>query len=233
LVTGKSVSNRLLTMLPREEQTRMVAGCVPVELKLHETLCEPGGTIRYVHFPTGAYVSLIMEMPDGAPIEVALVGNEGMLGVPLVLGQQTSQHRGRVQGEGPALRMNAARFRAEMRKSPSLRRILREYLYVRMGQLSRAVGCNRYHLLEGRLARWLLMTADRAPSSRFTATHEMLSWMLGVRRAGVTQSANSLQQRNLITYSRGRVEIVDRKGLEKAACTCYTADRNAYDENLS
>ena len=163
---------------------------------------------------------------------MALVGDEGMLGIPLLLGVPTSQVHSQVQGVGSALRMSAPRFRRELKASPALRETLDHYLYIRFGQLSRTAACNRFHLVEERLARWLLMTADHAHSPTFHITHEFLATMLGVRRVGVTKAASALQRRKLIRYSRGNVEIRDRPGLERAACGCYRADLDTYEDVL-
>jgi CRP-like cAMP-binding protein len=154
-------------------------------------------------------------------LEVGLVGREGMVGLPLALGIETSPVRALVQGAGPALRMSAARFRAELRGNPPLRRELYRYVHAMMAQISQTAGCNRFHLVEARLARWLLMTRDRMRSAEFRMTHEFLSHMLGVRRVGVTEAACALQRQRLIEYSRGNIRILDERGLEAACCSCY------------
>jgi CRP-like cAMP-binding protein len=148
------------------------------------------------------------------------------------MGVDVSQEHALVQGAGPALRMTSARFRRELGASPALRKTLGNYLYARFGQLARAAACNRFHLVESRLARWLLMTADRAHTDTFHITHEFLAHMLGVRRVGVTKAATALQKRNLITYKRGSLSILDRKGLEEAACHCYRTDLSTYERIL-
>jgi CRP-like cAMP-binding protein len=225
-------ANRLLARLPHTDRKRFMKGCVPVELAFNTRIAEPGKAIGYIHFPTTGFVSLLTAMPDGRRLEVALVGDEGMLGTPLLLGAATSQLQGMVQGAGSALRMSAARFRRELEVSPALREMLSHYLFIRMGQLSRTAACNRYHLVEERLARWLLMTSDRAHSATFRITHESLAVMLGVRRVGVTKAASALQRRKLIRYSRGNIAIRDRPGLERAACSCYQADLETYEDAL-
>src|ERR1700682_5374427 len=221
--------NRLLARLPPNDRKRFMAGCVPVELAFMGKLSEPGEALRHIHFPTTGFVSLLTALPDGRRLEVALVGNEGMLGIPLLLGVEVSQVHGVVQGAGSALRMSAARFRRELKASPALRETLDHYLYIRFGQLSRTAACNRFHLVEERLARWLLMTSDRAHSETFRITHEFLAVMLGVRRVGVTKAASALQRRKLIRYTRGNIAIRDRPGLERAACGCYQADLDTYE----
>lgn len=220
-------SNRLLDGLPRKDRERMLAGCVPVLLKFAEVLAEPGKAIRHVHFPSDSFISLIA--PIGATrLEVALAGNEGMFGLPLALGVDSSPVHARVQGAGPALRMSARRFKSELARSAPLRRALGRYIYVRLSQLAQVAGCNRFHVVEERLSRWLLMTADRAHSQSFHVTHEFLAYMLGVRRVGITKAAGALQARKLIRYARGNVTILDRAGLERASCGCYRADLDSY-----
>ncbi|MEP7068901.1 MAG: Crp/Fnr family transcriptional regulator [Usitatibacter sp.] len=220
-------------MLPRKERERMVASCDRVELTFAEQLSEPGGAVDHVHFPIGGFVSILTSVPNGGQLEVALVGNEGMVGIPIVMGVGVSQAHAQVQGAGPALRMGAARLRREMDASGALRKTMGNYLYARFGQLARAAGCNRFHVVESRLARWLLMTSDRAHSENFHITHGFLASMLGVRRVGVTTAASALKRMKLIRYQRGYLEILDRAGLEKVACGCYRADLENYRRVLA
>lgn len=226
-----SKSNRLLAGMPRADRARLLAACVPVELELGEVLAEPGQAIGHVHFPMRSFVSMVAPMGRSC-IEVALIGNEGMTGLPLALGVAVSNFRALVQGAGPALRMTAARFRAELARSEPLRKVTGRYAFVSISQLGQAAGCNRFHVVEARLARWLLMTADRAHSASFFVTHEFLAFMLGVRRVGITRAASSLQERGLIRYARGNVTIIERAGLEAAACACYGADLATYEKVL-
>lgn len=224
-----ATGNGLLARLPRKDRERFVRACESVELVFNETIAEPGDTMHHIHFPIGGFVSLLAVMPGGVPIEVALVGNEGMVGIPLALGVEKTAGRLLVQGHGTALRMTAAKFRRELKASPALRATLDRYIHACLGQLAQTAGCNRFHVVEERLARWMLMTADRAHSATFHITHEFLAMMLGVRRVGVTKAASALQRRKLISYSRGDIRIRDRAGLEAAACGCYKTDLAIYE----
>jgi len=229
----ESVTNRLLDELPARDRERLLGGCEPVELEFGEILAEPGEILRDVYFPTGSFVSLVLKVNNEASLEVALVGNEGMLGAPLALGVNTKQVHAVVQGPGRAWRMSAARFRSELGSSRALLQVIHRYLFVRVSQLEQTAGCNRFHVVEERLARYLLMTADRSHSDRFRITHEFLAYMLGVRRVGVTRAATALRSRKLIRYARGDITILDRKRLIGAACGCYRADLATYDRILA
>ena len=220
--------NHLLEVLPRRESQRMLDESEAVELKFGEILYQPDTRIRHVYFPVDSFISLMIPIDATSSLEVALVGNEGMLGSPLILGVNVSPLRAIVQGKGVAWRMSGAAFSRQLGRSAALRRELHRYLQVRMCQLARAAACTRFHLVEQRLARCLLMTQDRAHSDKFHATHEILAYMLGVRRVGVTKAANELQTRKLIHYHRGEISILDRVGMEAAACGCYQADRETY-----
>ena len=223
------ITNRLLDRLPQKDRARVLSGCDRVDLVLHETLAEPGATIRNVYFPLGGFISLLTPMGGKDTLEVALAGNEGMYGAPVALGVDISPLHALVQGGGSALQMGTATFRRDIARMPALRSSVDRYIYVLMAQLTQTAGCNRFHVVEQRVARWLLMTADRAHSASFQITHEFLSHMLGVRRVGITKAAGALQKRKLIRYTRGNVTILDRKGLERASCACYRADLATYE----
>jgi len=214
-------ANRLLASLPREIYRQLAPGLVPVSLAFGEVLHEPGAPMRAAYFPVHAAVSLLTVAEGHGTLEVGLVGNEGMVGIALALGLRASPVRALVQGGGSALRLSAARLRAGLRESPALAAALQRYAAARMAQLARSVACHRFHRVEARLARWLLLTRDRAGAGEIRLTHTFLARMLGVRREGVTGAASALQRRGLIGYRRGGIRILERAGLEAAACGCY------------
>ncbi len=230
LATENRVSrgNLLLSAMPAADRLRLTGDRPPVDLAFSEELGQPGDRIRYVYFPIDSFVSLITPGVDRAQLEIGLVGNEGMLGVPLLLGVNVSPLRALVQGAGHAWRVDAATFAREIEDNPATRAVLNRYLYVFLAQLMQTATCTRFHLVEARLARWLLMTRDRAHSSQFHVTHQFLAYMLGVRRVGVTSAASALQRRNLIRYSRGDLSVLDVRGLERASCPCYAIDKKIY-----
>lgn len=215
------VVNRLIDNLPRQERSRIIARCHSVDLALGAVLCQPGQPFEHVYFPTTGFISQVVKINGHQPLELSLIGNEGMLGATLALGVQAASASAVVQGAGTALRMTAAQLRRELRDAPSLLLMLNRYLYVSIAQLSQSAGCTAFHEVEPRLARWLLMTHDRAHADHFNLTHEFLADMLGVRRSGITIAAGVLQRRKLIRYSRGEIRVLDRKGLEAASCECY------------
>lgn len=215
------ISNHLLAALPVTVYERLCAGLEPIELTYGEVLYEPGAPMRYVYFPGDCLVSLLTVVESRRALEVALVGREGMVGHRLALGFRASAVRALVQRSGTAMRMKSKRFLREFRRSPALRRALFRFTDALMIQVSQTAACNRFHLVEARLARWLLMTRERLSSDEFYLTHEFLAEMLGIRRSSVTLAAGALQRRKLIHYRRGNLTIVDRQGLEAASCFCY------------
>ena len=227
-----AATNRLLAVLPSKDRQHLLSGCEQVELVFGNILYKRGETIRYVYFPIDSFISLETPIDGHSSLEVALVGNEGMYGTPLMLGVNVSPLHAVVQGSGPAWRMDAERFHSELKYSIALQQELNRYIYVLMTQLAQTAACTRFHVVEERLARWLLMTRDRAHSEEFHITHELLAQMLGVRRVGVTKAAGSLQNKKLISYSRGDIKIRDIGGLQAASCKCYQADKETYDRIL-
>lgn len=224
--------NRLIALLPPAERRTLLAICEPVDLVSADILSEPGTPVRHVYFPVDGFISLVA-MLEGTPgVEVGMVGREGMLGAELALGLSTAPLHSLVQGAGSAWRIGTAAFRSELADSEALRRSLRRYVYVQMAQLATSAACLRFHQIGPRLARWLLMTQDRAHADGFHVTQEFLAYMLGVRRVGITAAAGTLQRLGLIEYTRGEMTVLDRPGLERAACTCYAADRHSYAEQF-
>jgi CRP-like cAMP-binding protein len=220
--------NYLLSRIPAREFRSLVARCELVPLTLFDDLQASGAPIRHVLFPTSGFISVLAPADAGRRMEIGLVGDEGVLGASLALGVGAAPACALVQGQGAALRVETQPFREELVASAALRSVLHRYLYVGMCQLAQAAVCTRFHVVEERLAKWLLMTRDRGHSEDFHLTHLFLASMLGVRRAGVTRAAGSLQARGLIEYRRGDISITDRRGLERASCACYATDNLAY-----
>lgn len=217
---GGEPANGLLAALPRQDYQRLLAGLDLVPLACGEVLYQPGERIRHVYFLNDALVALLVVM-DEKSMQVGLVGREGMVGVPLALGAEQASVRAVVQGSGSALRMKAAGLVEELGHCAPLRRELQRYAHAELVQARQTAGCSRFHEIEARLACWLLMTHDRVRADRLQITHEFLGDVLGVRRVGVTNAATALQRRGLIKYRRGEIRVLDRKGLEAAACRCY------------
>jgi len=221
--------NLLLGRLGTSDLHSLLPGSGPVTLHAGDKIMVAGQKLAHVHFPIDCAISLLVETGDRPPLEIGLVGREGMLGVPLILGARQSSESGVVQAPGLAWRIEAARFIRCVHASEPLRRRMQRYAHVHMTQLTEAAACKHFHTLAERLARWLLMSADRLQSSELALTHEYLSHMLGVRRAGTTLAARGLQERGLIDYSRGHIALLDRGGLESASCPCYAREKQQYE----
>jgi CRP-like cAMP-binding protein len=224
--------NQLIERLPHSARRALLAASESVVLENDTVLYGPGEPIDYVYFPTESCISLVSVVDGTRFLEVGMVGREGMLGAQLTQGVRTAPLRALVQGPGAALRVSAPAFTREISRSASLLRVMDLYLFVLMTQWAQAAACVRYHLIDQRLSRWLLMTQDRVRSKRLAITHEFLAYMLGVRRVGITTAAGSLQKRGFIEYHRGSLRIVDRRGLESAACSCYRVERRIYSRTL-
>lgn len=220
-------SNLLLAALPPQDVARMLPLLDQVWLEAGQVLCEAGDPIEHIYFPHDCLLSLLGVAEGRMTLEVGQVGREGMLGATTALGHDTTQVRAVVQRAGSASRMAGARFRAEVERNPALQRVLYRYTDALLAQAIQIAVCSRFHVLEARLARSLLVTRDRLQSDRFHLTHEFLAHALGVRRVGVTKAASALQQQGLINYSRGNIEILDPDRLAAASCTCYQIVREA------
>jgi CRP-like cAMP-binding protein/PAS domain-containing protein len=220
-VARAGTPNHLLAALPAKVYERLLSGLEPVKLNYGEVLYEPGEQMRYVYFPSDCLVSLLTVVEGHRALEVGLVGREGMVGFRLALGITTASLRSLVQASGTAVRIESDRFLRECRRSPELQRALLHFVNELMLQVTQTAACNRFHMVEARLARWLLMTRERLLSGEFHLTQDFLADMLGVRRVGVTSAAGALQRRKLIRYQRGNIAILDQQGLEGAACSCY------------
>src|SRR5579872_5158203 len=220
--------NHLLDALPTEERDALLQHLRPAHLTVKTVLFDPGQPIPFVSFPVDGVISLVTPLADGNIVEVATIGNEGIVGVPLVPGGSLAV-RAISQVGGRTLRLEAGVFLKELERLPGLRRLVQRYVQALFGQISQAAACNRLHSNEERLSRWLLMSHDRVGTDAFPITHEFLGQMLGSRRATVTLSAGLLQSAGLIRYHRGRVTIVDREGLESVSCECYGIIKAALD----
>lgn len=216
-----AAGNHLITRLPVREQRALVKACETVELVFGQVLCEPGTPFRHLHFPLTGFISLVVEIDDHAPLEMGMIGHEGVLGVTVVLGTPLVPMRAIVQGNGTALRIAIKPFMQLLATSPALSKTLHRYLYVVLAQLSQIAACTHFHEVEQRLARWLLMSHDRAHGDHFHLTHQFLADMLGVRRSGISLAAGVMQARGLIRYARGDIEMLDRAGVERLSCVCY------------
>jgi CRP-like cAMP-binding protein len=213
--------NHLLQVLPESVRNRVFPQLEPVDLPLGHVLYESGAPLQHVYFPADAIVSLLYVMKDGASAEIAVVGNEGVVGVALFMGGETTPNRAVVQSGGAAYRMKSQILKEEFAQSGALQHLFLRYTQSLLTQMAQTAVCNRHHTVEQQLCRWLLMSLDRLPSNRLTMTQELIANMLGVRREGVTQSARRLQSQGVIQYSRGLITVLDRPKLESICCECY------------
>lgn len=220
-MAGIDAVNQLIEGLPKKEATRFLEHCEVVSLDVGAVPCELGRPVRFVYFPLSGFISLIAEVSGRPPMDVALVGNEGMLGAILTIANRASPFRAIVQGAGSALRTDAATFHRATEDSVAFRKMYNQYISELLMQLAHKIVCTNFHQVQARLALSLLMVHDRVHSAQFHLTHQVLSSMLGVQRSAVTIAAGALQQQHLIDYSRGDITIIDREGLEAASCTCY------------
>lgn len=222
-------TNRLLAALPQKEYKRLLPKLEHVPLVYGENIYMPGDVIRHVYFPESGIISLLSQVDNHSSIEVGIVGSEGMAGLPVFLGVKISGNIAVVQGAGSALRLPVRDFLETCANGNKMAAIIQRFIHSLLVQISQSAACNRFHPIEERLARWLLMTQDRMHSNEFQITQEFLSNMLGVRREAVNKAAGSLQQHELISYVRGDLTINHREGLEKAACPCYWIIKNEYE----
>lgn len=222
------VSNRLIESLPAGARNRLLRQCTVDNWVFGDIVCEANQKFEHVYFPVSGFISLLTVVDQHNPLEVGLIGNEGMLGVSLVLGVNEAPLQSIVQGAGTTLSMPVDQFQYTLQDCPRLSDILKRYIYVLMQQLALAGACMHFHSIESRLARWLLMTQDRTHADELYITHAFLAHMLGVRRSGVSLAAEALRRQHLISYVRGTINILDRKGLEKASCQCYHTMNETY-----
>ena len=231
-LNGNAFKNRLLAALPLEDLQRYFSDLHPVSLPLRHVLYEAGAPLKFVYFIERGLASILENMADGSTIEVGMVGAEGMVGVAALLGGETSSRQYIVQGDGTALRMNAAACKAAFDQNSAVRRVVLRFTEELLDLSAQTAACNRLHSIEQRCARWLLMASDRIRSDIMPMTHEFMSSMLGVRRPGVTTTLGELHRSGLIRNGRGQVTIIDREGLEATACECYQSDHGRLERLL-
>jgi CRP-like cAMP-binding protein len=228
---NSTVANSLLAALPAADRSSVLARSRRVQIT-SVLLRDAQVMVDQVFFPIDSFVALVAGIGGDGQLEVGMVGSEGMLGIPAMLGVSDASQKWLVQGPGRAWQISSEALRDELAGNAALRDVLNRYMYVMLAQMAQTAACKKFHVIEARLARWLLMTRDRAHDNQFHATHEMLAYLMGVRRAGITRAASSLQEHELISYSRGDVRILDGLRLEAAACACYAADNEVYSRIL-
>ncbi len=227
------MQNHLLAALPATEFDRLAPHLEEVTMPLGEVLYESGGQLRHVYFPATSIVSLLYELENGASAEIAVVGNEGILGISLFMGGETTPGRAVVQSAGHGYRLKAQLLKDEFNRAGPVLRLLLRYTQALITQMTQTAVCNRHHAIEQQLCRWLLLSLDRLSTDSLTMTQELIANMLGVRREGVTEAAGNLQRAGLIRYSRGHIEVLDRPGLEKTVCECYAVVKREFDRLLA
>lgn len=224
--------NALLASIPPAEWARIAPHLEKVDLPLGKVLCESGGTMSHVHFPINSIVSLLYVMEDGASTEIAVVGNEGVVGISVFMGGDTTPSRAVVQSAGQSYRLSAARIKDEFNRSGPVMHLLLRYTQALITQMAQTAVCNRHHTLDQQLCRWLLLSLDRLSGDELVMTQELIANMLGVRREGVTEAALKLQRSGFIRYARGHITVLDREALEDRVCECYSVVKKEYDRLL-
>lgn len=230
--TPSPVENRLLAELPKLELERLIPNLEPVSLALGQVIYESGGRMSHVYFPTDSIISLLYLMENGTTAEIGVIGYEGMVGLALFMGGQTTPNRAVVQSAGSAFRMRAKALQDEFVKGGVFQQLLLRFTQALITQISQTAVCNRLHSVEQQLCRWLLLSYDRLHSDKLVMTHTLIANMLGVRREGITIAAKKLQERGVISYVRGTITLLDRPGLEATVCECYSVVKNEYDRLL-
>ena len=229
---NQSLGNHLLSVLPEAEWERIGPHMVEVDMPLGQVVYESGDRLHHVYFPSTAIVSLLYVMENGASGEIAIVGNEGVVGIALFMGGETTPSRAVVQSAGKAYRLEARILKEEFHRAGPTQRLLLRYTQALITQMAQTAVCNRHHSIDQQLCRWLLLSIDRLPSNELKMTQELIANMLGVRRPGVTEAAMKLQDAGLIRYSYGHIEVLDRPGLEKRVCECYAVVKREFDRLL-
>jgi CRP-like cAMP-binding protein len=224
--------NHLLAVLPEEERDRIFPHLKPIDLPLGKPIYESGDRLEHVYFPTTAIVSLLYIMEDGASAEIAVIGNEGIVGVALFMGGETMPNRAVVQSAGAAFSLPGSVLKQEFARAGALQHLLLRYTLAMLTQMAQTAVCNRHHSVDQQLCRWLLLSLDRLPANELSMTQELIANMLGVRREGVTEAAGKLQSVGLISYSRGRIVVLDRPGLEARVCECYEVVKKEFERLL-
>ena len=232
ILSSEPIKNHLLAVLPQTESQRWLPLLEPVDLSLGEVLYESGIALRHVYFPTTAIISLLYVMENGASAEIAVVGNEGIVGISLFMGGESTSSRAVVQSAGQGFRLKAQLMKQEFNRAGPVLHLLLRYTQALITQMSQTAVCNRHHSLDQQLCRWLLLSLDRLEGNQLVMTEELIANMLGVRREGVTEGALKLQHAGLIQYARGHITVLDRAGLEKRSCECYGVVKKEYDRLL-